>query len=218
MPTRIAIVYYSATGNVHKLAEAMAEGAREAGAEVRLLRVPELAPEEAIQANPAWAAHRDAVAQTVPEATLDDLDWADGIALGTPTRYGTMAAQLKQFVDQTGGLWGQGKLANKAVTSFASAMNPNGGQESTILSFNNIFYHWGAIIVPPGYTDPSVFAAGGNPYGVSFASGGTEAVGDPALAVARYQGARLTEYAGKILTREDEENVPAEAAEAYRNA
>ena len=218
MPTRIAIIYYSATGNVHQLAEAMAEGAREAGAEVRLRRAPELAPEEAIQANPAWAAHRDAVAETVPEATLDDLDWADGIAMGSPTRYGTVASQLKQFIDQTGGLWAEGKLANKAVTSFASAMNPNGGQESTILSFNNIFYHWGSIIVPPGYTDPSIFAAGGNPYGASFASGGTDSVADSALAAARHQGARLAEFAGRILSREDEDDVPAEAAEAYRNA
>ncbi len=126
--------------------------------------------------------------------------WADGYAFGTPTRYGAPAAQLKQFMDQTGGLWQKGLLANKPVTAFTSAFNRHGGSEATILSLANVFYHWGALIVPPGYTDPTVSAAGGNPYGVS-AFGPTTADGpDPAvLDAARYQGRRLADITAQLL-------------------
>ena len=152
MAAKIAVIYYSATGNVHKLANAIADGARETGAEVRLKRVAELAPEEAIQRNQAWAAHRDETRDTVEEAELEDLRWADGFAFGTPTRFGNPAAQLKQFLDLAGGLWFEGALADKPVTTFTSAMYPEGGLESTILALNNVFYHWGCVLVPPGYT------------------------------------------------------------------
>lgn len=218
MPTRIAVIYYSATGHVHALAEALAEGAAQEGAEVRLRRVAELAPEAAIQANPAWAEHRDAVADEVEEASIDDLDWADGYAFGTPTRFGNPTAQLKQFIDQAGPLWGQGKLADKAATSFTSAQNVHGGLESTILAVNNVFYHWGAVIVAPGYTDERLFAAGGNPYGTAFASGGSgdDPVSEAALTAARIQGARLATFAGRISSRAAEDHVPAEQEAAYR--
>jgi NAD(P)H dehydrogenase (quinone) len=103
---RIAVIHYSATGNVHQLASALAEGAAEEGAEVRLRRVRELAAEETINANPKWTAHRDSVA-SMPEATLDDLDWTDGFAFGSPTRFGLPAAQRKHFHDQTGPLSAQ---------------------------------------------------------------------------------------------------------------
>lgn len=196
---KIAIIYYSATGNVHALADAVQEGAKAAGAETRLRRVPELAPDTAIDQNPAWRAHVDATKGLVPEATLEDLEWADAYAFGTPTRYGNVAAQLKQFLDQTGGLWAKGKLA-KPATSFTSAMNRHGGQESTILSLNNVLYHWGCILVPPGYTDGTVFAAGGNPYGTSWASGPSgDRPDEAALAAARYQGRRLAEVTAKLL-------------------
>lgn len=196
--TRIAVVYYSATGNVHALAEAVAAGAAEAGAEVRLRRVPELAPDTAIDANPAWRAHVDATKGTVQEATLADLEWAQGFAFGSPTRFGNIAAQLKQFMDQAGGLWYHGKLA-KPVTSFTSAMNRHGGQESTILAMNNVFYHWGCVLVPPGYTDPAIYASGGNPYGVSWASGqGGERPDEATLTSARYQGRRLAQVTAKL--------------------
>jgi NAD(P)H dehydrogenase (quinone) len=190
MDAQIAVIYYSATGNTYMLAEAVAEGAREAGAEIRFRRVQELAPEEAIQKNPQWARHRDETKDTVSEATLDDLRWAEGYAFGTPTRFGNPAAQLKQYLDTAGGLWFEGALADKAVTSFTSALFPDGGLESTILALNNVFYHWGCILVPPGYTDPVIGEAGGNPYGAAFPSGAdrpTEAV----LAAARHQGKRL---------------------------
>lgn len=199
MPARIAVIYYSATGNVHALAEAVAAGAGATDAEVRLRRVRELAPEETIQANQAWAAHRDATVEQVPEASIDDLDWADGYAFGTPTRFGNPTAQLKQFIDLAGPLWAQGRLANKAATSFTSAQNDGGGLESTILAVNNVFYHWGAIIVPPGYTDRAVLPAGGNPYGTSFASGSGEGpVPEETLAAARHQGRRLAEVAQRL--------------------
>src|SRR5689334_81469 len=115
--TNLAVVYYSATGNVHALAGALCKGAQAAGAEVRLRRVAELAPAEAIDTNPAWREHAGATA-TIPEATHDDLRWADAYAFGTPTRYGNVSAQLKQFLDTTAPLWAAGELADKPVTAF----------------------------------------------------------------------------------------------------
>jgi NAD(P)H dehydrogenase (quinone) len=191
--SRVAVIYYSATGNVHMLADAIADGAREQGSDVRLRRVAELAPEEAIQQNQMWARHRDETRDTVEEATMDDLEWADGYAFGTPTRFGNPAAQLKQYLDMAGGLWFQGSLADKPVTTFTSAMYPDGGLESTILALNNVFYHWGCVLVPPGYTDPSIGEAGGNPYGTAFPSGGDRPK-DAVLAAARHQGRRLAMY------------------------
>jgi len=194
---KIAVIYYSATGNVHKLANAIVEGALETGAEVRLRRVAELAPEEAIQQNQAWAAHRDETSGTVEEAEIEDLRWADGFAFGTPTRFGNPAAQLKQFLDMAGGLWFEGALADKPVTTFTSAMYPEGGLESTILALNNVFYHWGCVLVPPGYTNPSIAEAGGNPYGASFASG-EGPPSDAVLTAARHQGRRLAAFTAII--------------------
>jgi NAD(P)H dehydrogenase (quinone) len=187
--TKIAVVYYSATGNVHALAAAVAEGAEETGAQVRLRRVAELAPEEAIDSNPEWRAHIDATAD-IRVATIDDVRWADGLAFGSPTRFGNVSAQLKQFLDSTGPLWVAGELANKVTTGFTSAGNPHGGNESTLLALYNTMHHWGAIVVAPGYTDESIYAAGGNPYGTSHPS----LDGPPrpdVLAAARYQGRRL---------------------------
>ncbi|MFF3890345.1 NAD(P)H:quinone oxidoreductase [Streptomyces sp. NPDC001914] len=198
MHVRVAVIYYSATGNVHALAQSVAEGASSRNAEVRLRRVPELAPDSAIEANPAWRAHVDATRDTVPEATLEDLEWATAYAFGTPTRFGNVSSQLKQFIDQTGGLWQAGVFHNKAVTSFTSSMNRHGGQESTILSLNNVFYHWGCIIVPVGYTDPLLFEAGGNPYGTSWPSGQGELPSQAVLNAAHYQGRHLADISGRL--------------------
>jgi len=195
---RVAVIYYSATGNVDGLARAVAEGAEEAGAEVRLRHIEELASELMISQNQHWGRHRSRVADA-PVASLDDLAWADGVAFGSPTRFGNVAAQLKQFVDQAGVLWQRGELADKVATAFTSSQNPHGGQESTILALNNTFYHWGMVIVPLGYTVREVFAAGGNPYGTSFTSGHTVTGPDEqALAVARYRGKRLARYASIV--------------------
>jgi NAD(P)H dehydrogenase (quinone) len=200
MAVKIAVIYYSATGTVHALAKALANGADSAGAEVRLRRVAELAPQDAIDQNPLWRRHADAVAGSVSEASLDDLVWADAYAFGTPTRFGVPSAQLKQFIDQAGGLWQDGTLADKPVTAFTSAFNRHGGNEATILSLGNVFYHWGSLIVPPGFTDPAVFAAGGNPYGASAFGPPSDAgpAGEP-LDAARYQGRRLAEITIRLL-------------------
>lgn len=197
--TRIAVVYYSSTGNTHQLAQAVAQGAEDAGAEVRLRRVTETAPDAAVDSNPAWRAHLDAVAD-IPLAEPGDLEWADGYALGTPTRFGTPTAQLKSFIDSLGPLWATGKLANRGATAFTSAQNAHGGNESTILTLFNVFSHFGAVIVPPGYTDPLLFAAGGNPYGASAPSAGdANAAPDEVLTAARYQGRRLAEISAKLV-------------------
>ncbi|WP_433893265.1 NAD(P)H:quinone oxidoreductase [Streptomyces sp. CA-111067] len=198
MGVRVAVIYYSATGNVHALAQAVAKGAESRNAEVRLRRVPELAPDTAIDANPAWRAHVDATKDTVPEATVEDLEWGTAYAFGSPTRYGNVAAQLKQYMDLTGTQWQAGVFHSKPVTSFTSSMNMHGGQESTLLSMNNVFYHWGCVIVPPGYTDPLLFAAGGNPYGTSWASGSGELPDEATLAAADYQGRHLADIAGRL--------------------
>ena len=180
MTVKIGVIYYSATGNVHKLAEAITEGAEKAGAEVRLRRVPELAPDTAIDANPRWRRHLESVRDTVKIASHEDLIWADAYAFGTPTRYGNVAAQLKQFIDSTGQLWVDGHVVGKPATAFTSALNVHGGNESTLLALYNTLYHWGSIIVPPGYTDPIKFKDG-NPYGVSKVTGESADLGDDDL-------------------------------------
>lgn len=205
--TNIAVIHYSSTGHVHRLAHAIAEGAEETGAQVRVLRVAELAPAEVIASQPAWQAHVDAVADE-PVATVDDLEWADGIALGSPARFGLPAAQLKQFIDTTGGLWARGGLADKAVSAFTSAQNDHGGQESVLLALGNVAYHWGAALVPPGYTDESVFGAGGNPYGTSYTVGtGTPELPEAVRTAARHQGRRLARYAAALAALRTEASV-----------
>lgn len=163
---KLAVIYYSSTGTNHQLANWAADGGREAGAEVRVLKIPELAPQSAIESNPVWKAHVEAT-KHIPTVTLDDLVWADAIIFSIPTRFGNMPGQVKQFLDTTGGLWFQGKLANKVVSAMTSAQNSHGGQEQTILSLYTTMYHWGAIVAAPGYTDPVIFSSGGNPYGTS---------------------------------------------------
>lgn len=188
-PTRIIVVYYSATGNVATLAHALGDAAQSVGAEVRVRRVAETAPAEAIASNPRWQEWIDTC--TDEYATLDDLEWADAIAIGSPTRFGGPAAQLKSFLDTTGGLWFRGILASKVGTSFTSASTQHGGLESTILAMNNIFYHWGSIVLPLGYAHEHVARISGNPYGASFVSRKGAAPDDDAILAARIQGERL---------------------------
>jgi NAD(P)H dehydrogenase (quinone) len=195
---KVAIIYYSQTGTTHQLASAIEEGAREAGAETRLLRVKETAPDEVWQKNDKWKQHREETSG-VKEATNDDLEWADAIIFGTPTRYGLPSAQLKNFIDQTGGLWARGALTNKVGSAFTSTATAHGGQEATILAMLTPFYHWNMLVVSPGYADPIQFQAG-NPYGASFTSGNAELDPDEtALASARFQGKRVAEVTEQFV-------------------
>ena len=194
LPVRIAVVFYSATGNVHGMARAVAEGAEGEGAEVRLRPVAELSEEQLISVSQYWGRHRSDL-EDEPIAQVEDLVGRRH-AFGTPTRFGNVAAQLKVFLDLAGELWQEGKLIDKVATSFTSAQTEHGGQESTLLALNNTLYHWGAIVVPLGYTVHEVFNGGGNPYGASFTSG--HSVGGPdeqTRLVARAQGARLARIA-----------------------
>jgi len=163
---KVLVVYYSSTGANRQLAQWAVEGAKIEGADVKLTRVKETAPEESIKENSAWEKNYRATIQ-VPEATLEDLEWADAIIFSAPTRYGSVPSQMRSFLDTTGSLWVENRLANKVVSAMSSAINPHGGQEATILSLYTTMYHWGCIVAAPGYTDPVLFNAGGNPYGVS---------------------------------------------------
>lgn len=164
---KLSIIYYSATGTNHQLSLWADEAAQENGAEVRRRIVAETAPQEAINANPAWKKFREEVATHETMATLDDLSWADAILFCMPTRYGNLPSQMQAYIDTTGPLWAKGALVNKVVSGITSSMNPQGGQESTLMALYKTMAHWGAIIVPQGYTDNIVFASGGNPLGAS---------------------------------------------------
>lgn len=199
--TKVAVLYYSATGNLAAMAHALGEGAREGGAAVRVHAVSENAPASAIDANPRWRAFVDASTDAL--ATLDDLEWADAIAVGSPTRFGAPAAQMKAFLDTTGGLWAQGLLADKVCTAFTSSSTNHGGLESTILAINNHFYHWGSLIMPLGYRDPHVMKVTGNPYGASFVSRKSAAPDEDTLTAARIQGRQLALLTGQLLRGRD---------------
>lgn len=191
----VSIIYYSATGTVHALAQAAVEGAEKGGAQVRLRKVAETAPPEAVNSRPEWAQHIQDTAD-VAEVSHDDLAWADVVLFGTPTRYGNPASQLRAFIETTGALWYQGKLAGKVYSVFTASNTAHGGQESTILAMANTFYHWGGIIVPPGYTDPVQFQSG-NPYGTSHVAG-DGVPGDVILQAARHQARRAVEIAAAL--------------------
>lgn len=192
----VAVVYYSSTGTNYQLAKWAEEGAKEAGANVRVIRVPELAPDAAIDSNPEWRKHFDET-QDVPVATSDDIEWADAIIFSVPTRFGVMAAQMKQFLDTQGGLWATGKTVNKVVSAMSSAQNVHGGQEATILSLYTTMFHWGAIVAAPGYSDEAIFASGGNPYGVSVTTG-EPGLSEEVKVSAKYQAKRTVEVAEKM--------------------
>lgn len=173
---KVAIIYYSSTGTNYGLARLAEKAAKNNGVEeVKVLKVAETAPQEAIAQNKDWEAHLEET-KDVPTVSLDDLEWADAIIFSAPTRYGNLPSQLTAFLDTTGGLWFNGKLANKVVSGMTSAQNPHGGQETTLLSLYKSMSHWGAIVASPGYTDQSLFEAGGNPYGVSITATNKENV------------------------------------------
>jgi NAD(P)H dehydrogenase (quinone) len=165
----VAVIYYSSSGTTHTMAERLTQTAEKAGAEVRLRKVAELAPDEVVNAVPEWKQHREET-KGLPEATPDDVVWADAVLFGSPTRFGNVASQLKNFLDQLGPQWGKGQLADKVYAGFTASQTEHGGQETTLLALYNTMYHFGGILVPPGYTDPVKFQDG-NPYGVGHVTG-----------------------------------------------
>ncbi|WP_313467843.1 NAD(P)H:quinone oxidoreductase [Carnobacterium sp.] len=190
----LAVVFYSMGGTNYQLAQWAAEAATAAGAEVRVLKVQELAPEAIIEGNETWKATVDAT-KDVPVATSADLEWADAIIFSTPTRFGNMPSQMKQFLDIQGGIWASGKTVNKVVSAMSSAQNPHGGQEATILSLYTSMMHWGAIIAAPGYSDPVLFKAGGNPYGTSVTVGQDGKMIEDVADAVKYQAERTIKVA-----------------------
>lgn len=182
MPSKLAIIYYSSQGTTHTMAQRLAATAEGLGAEVRLRHVAETAPAAAVQSVDAWAAHVADVADA-PKATIDDIEWAEAVIFGSPTRYGHITSQLQAYIDTLGGLWGQGKLADKAYAAFTSSQTKHGGQETTLEAMTTTFAHFGGIIVPPGYTDALKFNDG-NPYGVGKVTGaGTDLDADDLAAL-----------------------------------
>ncbi|MBN8726345.1 MAG: NAD(P)H:quinone oxidoreductase [Xanthomonadales bacterium] len=194
---RLAVIYYSTYGTNHAMAEAAAEAGRSAGAEVRLRKVRETAPPEVVKAVEAWFGHAQKTAD-IPVAEPADLEWANAFLFSAPTRYGTVASQMRAFIDTLGPIWQEGKLADKAATALTSAQNMHGGQETTLLGLYATFMHWGSILVPPGYTDPSSYAAGGNPYGTSSVAVKNGELSDEVRAAVEAQTRRLVKFAHRI--------------------
>jgi NAD(P)H dehydrogenase (quinone) len=195
MTVKLAILFYSTYGTNQTMAEIAAEAARAAGAEVRLLRIAETAPAEAVNSQDGWKAQVSR-ASALPVATPADMEWANAYLFSTPTRFGGAASQVRSFIDSLGGQWFSGALANKPVSAMTSAQNPHGGQEATILSLYTTFLHWGSVIVAPGYTDAAIFATGGNPYGYSHTQGAE--FDDKAKASIGHQAKRLVDMAAKL--------------------
>ena len=193
---RLAVIYYSTYGTNHRMAKVAVEAAQAAGAEVRLLKVPETAPAGVVNGQDAWRAQAELTA-SVPEVSHADMEWANAYLFSAPTRYGVSASQLRAFIDTLGPLWAEGKLANKAVSAMTSAQNPHGGQETTLIGLYTTMMHWGAIIVAPGYTDPVTYAAGGNPYGTTVTATGGEIPPEVQEGI-RHQARRLVRFAEKL--------------------
>jgi len=195
---RILIAFYSRTGVTEALAKGIADGAREAGGDVRMRRVRELASKEVMELSPGWCEAADAMNGRYEAPTEEDAEWADAIVFGTPSRFGSPAAELKAFIDSLGGLWFQGRLNGKAASAFASSSTTHGGNEATILSLYVPAAHLGMIVVPTGYADPTLFEAG-TPYGASSVSQNAGIMPTPTdLAVAHFQGRRVTEVAAAL--------------------
>ncbi|MCM5679701.1 NAD(P)H:quinone oxidoreductase [Schlegelella sp. S2-27] len=203
MSVKVHVVFYSMYGHIYRMAEAVAEGARSvAGADVKLWQVPELVPDEVLEKSGAKAA-RAAFAQ-VPVIAPDRLPEADVILFGAPTRFGNMCAQMRNFLDQTGGLWAKGALIGKVGSVFTSTATQHGGQESTLLSFHTTLLHQGMVVVGLPYSEARQMTlteiTGGSPYGATTITGGdgSRMPSDNELAMARFQGRHATQIAAKL--------------------
>ena len=203
MAVKIQIIFYSMYGHIYRMAEAEAQGAGSvAGTEVSLWQVPELVPDAALEKSGAKGAK--AAFAHIPVAVPDQLAEADAIIFGTPTRFGNMCAQMRNFLDQTGGLWLKGALIGKVGSVFASTGTQHGGQETTITSFHSTLLHQGMIVVGVPYSEQRLLAmdqiTGGSPYGASTlaAADGSRLPSENELAIARFQGRHVAEIAKKL--------------------
>jgi NAD(P)H dehydrogenase (quinone) len=204
MSIKVQVIFYSMYGHVYKMAEAVAEGAKQvAGAEVGIYQVPELISDDVLEKYGAKAAK--AVFAKVPVAKVDQLADAHAIIFGTPTRFGNMAAQMRNFLDQTGQLWYKGALIGKVGSVFASTGTQHGGQETTITSFHTTLLHHGMVIVGVPYSESGLShmsdITGGTPYGATTLAGtdGSRQPSENELKIARYQGKHVTEIASKLF-------------------
>lgn len=204
MSARIQIIFYSMYGHIYRMAEAVAAGAREAGAaEVSLWQVPELVPDEILEKSGAAVAR--AAFFHVPVATPGQLAEAEAIIFGTPTRFGNMAAQMRNFLDQTGGLWASGALVGKVGSVFASTASQHGGQEMTLVSFHTTLLHQGMIVVGIPYSEQRLVnmaeISGGTPYGATTLAGvdGSREPRENELAIARFQGRHVAQITNALI-------------------
>ncbi len=204
MAIKVQVIFYSMYGHIYKMAQAIADGAREVpGAEVSLYQVPELVPDEVLEKYGAKAAK--ASFASVPIATVDQLTDAHAIIFGTPTRFGNMAAQMRNFLDQTGPLWFKGALIGKVGSVFASTATQHGGQETTITSFHSTLLHHGMVVVGVPYNEPGLLQmdeiSGGTPYGATTLAGsdGSRQPTKNELKIALHQGKHVTTLAGKLF-------------------
>ena len=200
----IQVVFYSMYGHIYQLAEAVAEGARSAGdTKVEIYQVPELIPDEVLEKSGAKAAR--ARFAHIPVAQVDKLPEADAIIFGTPTRFGNMAAQMRNFFDQTGGLWAKGALVGKVGSVFCSTATQHGGQESTLLTTHPTLLHHGMIVVGLPYSEPRLQEmneiSGGTPYGASTLAGGdgSRQPSENELAIARFQGRHVADITKALV-------------------
>jgi NAD(P)H dehydrogenase (quinone) len=200
---KVKVVFYSMYGHIYRMAEAVAEGAREVdGAKVELLQVPELVPDAVLEKSGAKKARQ--VFAHIPVAKVSDLADADAIIFGTPTRFGNMCGQMRNFLDQTGGLWAQNALVCKVGSVFTSSNTQHGGQETTITSFHSTLLHLGMIIVGLPYSETRQSRmdeiTGGSPYGASTIAGGdgSRLPSENELAMARFQGRHVATIAKKL--------------------
>ena len=204
MAIKVQVIFYSMYGHVYKMAQAIVEGAKQVpGAEVSLYQVQELIPDDVLEKYGAKAAK--AAFAKVPVATVDQLPEAHAIIFGTPTRFGNMAAQMRNFLDQTGQLWLKGSLIGKVGSVFASTATQHGGQETTITSFHSTLLHQGMVVVGVPYSESGLLhmgdISGGTPYGATTLAGsdGSRQPSENELKIARYQGKHVTEIAGKLF-------------------
>lgn len=196
--TKVLVLYYSSYGHIEAMASAVAEGVREAGAQATIKRVPELVPEEIARSSGIK------LDQAAPIAKVAELPDYDAIIFGTPTRFGNMASQMRNFLDQTGGLWAKGALIGKVGSVFASTATQHGGQETTITSFHTTLLHHGMVIVGVPYSEArqTIMSeiTGGSPYGATTiaAGDGSRVPSENELAIARFQGRHVAAIAAKL--------------------